>query len=323
MRKILILSMFSAIFQFILFLASDSSFAIDPEKPSGTAEFVAAARALGAYEQDEKVRNPDYLAEKFISSDFWAKSIITIEDMRKGSGKKRFLSPGYYLMTARTKHYDAILKEEGIKGIKQVVNLGVGYDTRAYRFHDTMPNVKTIEVDTPATIGQKKELVSKIFGALPAYVVYVAIDFDKQSLSDALLKAGYDKTQKTLFIWEGVTMYLTKEAVDGTLKFIAEQSAPGSSVVFSYCLQSVIDGNYSALASGPAAKLVAHLGEPFVYGIDPGKIKDFLKDRGFDLLSDMGDVEMEKMYLIRSDGTLYGQMVGYERQAHAVVTKKQ
>ncbi|OGP51354.1 MAG: hypothetical protein A2Y79_04045 [Deltaproteobacteria bacterium RBG_13_43_22] len=320
MIKKLIISVFSAIFQIFLILSPTPSSAIDPEIPSWTAEVVAAQRALGAYEEDVKVRNPDYLAEKFISKSFWDKSPLELDDMRKKrSGRlRRYLDGGYYFMTARTKHFDAILKEEGVKEIKQVVNLGVGYDTRAYRFHDAMPNVKFFELDTKATINRKKEIVAKIFGALPSYVVYIAIDFDKESLEDALLKAGYDKTQKTLFIWEGVTMYLTKEAVDGTLKFIAEQSAPGSSVVFDYCLKSVIEGDYSAYLSGPVVKLFASQGEPFVYGIDPKKIRDFLKDRKLELISDIGPEELEKMHLIRSDGTVYGKMSGYERITYAV-----
>jgi methyltransferase (TIGR00027 family) len=325
MIKILIMSVFSAIFQIFLILSPTPSSAIDTEIPSWTAEVVAAQRALGAYEEDVKVRNPDYLAEKFVSPIYWHNSPLELDDMRKKRSwrLRTYLDVGYYFMTARTKHFDAILKEEGVKEIRQVVNLGVGYDTRAYRYHDAMPNVKYFELDTKATIDRKKEIVAKIFGALPSYVVYIAIDFDKQSLEDALLKAGYDKTQKTLFIWEGVTMYLTKEAVDGTLKFIAEQSAPGSSVVFDYCLKSVIEGDYSAYLSGPVAKLFANHGEPFVYGIDPKKIRDFLKDRKLELISDIGPEEMEKMYLIRSDGAVYGKMSGYERITHAVITKKQ
>ncbi len=325
MIKIMIISVFSAIFQICLFLSPTPSSAIDQERPSWTAEVVAAQRALGAYEEDMKVRNPDYLAEKFVSSAYWQKSPLELDDMRKKRSwrLRQYLGGGYYFTTARTKHFDAILKEEGVKEIKQVVNLGVGYDTRAYRFHDAMPNVKFFELDMKATIGRKKEIIAKIFGALPSYVVYIAINFDKQSLEDALLKAGYDKTQKTLFIWEGVTMYLTKEAVDGTLKFIAEQSAPGSSVVFDYCLKSVIEGDYSTYESGPVVKLFASQGEPFVYGIDPKKIRDFLKDRKLELISDIGPEEMEKMYLIRSNGAVYGKISGYERITHAVITKKQ
>jgi methyltransferase (TIGR00027 family) len=321
MFKKLIFSLFSLIFQIFLFLAPAPSYAVLLNTPSWTAENAAAQRALGAYEQDEKIRNPDYLAEKFVSSEYWDSSTVKIEDVRDRTWKRRLIGDcWYYAFTARTKHIDAVLKEEGAKGIKQVVNLGVGYDTRAYRFHDTMPNVKFFELDMPALIARKKETVAKIFGALPSYVIYIAIDFEKQSLKDALMKAGYDKTKKTLFIWEGVTYYLTEEAVDGTLKFIAEQSAPGSSVIFEYLTKSYIDH----ITSEPdgTSKFVAGYGEPWIYGIDPWKIRDFLKDRGFNLLSDIGPDEMEKMYLINSNGSVAGEPCYYERIAHAMITKK-
>lgn len=280
------------------------------------------SRAVGAYEQDEKIRNPDYLAEKFISPDFWDKSKVTIEDIRKRSPKLKFLvGSGYYWMTARTKRIDAVLKDEGAKGIKQVVNLGAGYDTRAYRFHDTMPNVKFFELDMPAMIGRKKEIVAKIFGALPSYVIYIAIDFEKQSLEDALMKVGYDKTKKTLFIWEGVTMYLTKEAVDGTLKFIAEQSAPESSVIFEYITKSYLHSIVFERSAYTLARVVASHGEPYIYGINPWELEDFLKDRRLELLSDVGGFEMQKMYLIDSSGAIAGDVSG-ARIAHAVITKK-
>jgi methyltransferase (TIGR00027 family) len=322
MFKKLIFSLFSLIFQIFLFLAPVPSYAVLLNTPSWTAENVASYRALGAYEQDEKIRNPDYLAEKFVSPEYWDSSTVNIEDVRNKTWKRGLLADCiYYAMTARTKHFDSVLKEEGAKGIKQVVNFGAGYDTRAYRFHETMPNVKFFELDMLAMIARKKEIVAKIFGALPSYVIYIAINFEKQSLEDALMKAGYDKTKKTLFIWEGVTYYLTAEAVDGTLKFIAEQSAPGSSVIFDYCLKPVIDGDYSVSAKD-MMKYVERYGEPYVYGIDPRKLRGFLKDRGFELLSDIGPDEMEKMYLIDSNGSVAGEPCGYWRFSHAVITKK-
>lgn len=329
MSKKLIFSLFALMFQIFLLLAPAPSHAVLPNSPSYTAEVAAAQRAYAAREKDEKIRNPDYLAEKFVSS---------AVSMDIGGSKDCW----HYAFTARTKHIDAVLKQEGANGIKQVVNLGVGYDTRAYRFHKTMPNVKFFELDMPVLIARKKEIVAKIFGAQPSYVIYVPIDFEKQSLKDALTKAGYDKTKKTLYIWEGVTFYLTKDAVDGTLKFIAEESAAGSSVVFEYLTKSFIDQITSepppsAFTRGLAmltfgtstppgqniyAANVAMQGEPWIYGIDPGTIKDFLKDRGLRLLTDIGSDEMAKMYLIDSKGDVAGVPCDYERIAHAVIPKK-
>jgi methyltransferase (TIGR00027 family) len=179
--------------------------------------------------------------------------------------------------------------------------------------------VRFFEVDIPATQEEKKTRVKKALGSIPRQVVYVPIDFNTQSLEEALTKAGYDPTEKTFFIWEGVTMYLNGHGVDSTLDFIARRSAPGSSVVFDYLLQSVIDGTSDDFGCKRGAKRVAQWGEPWRYGIKQGAAREFCDERGLLLLSDLRPDQLETLYLIGKTGRADGPMAQCARIMHAAV----
>jgi len=166
-------------------------------------------------------------------------------------------------------------------GIEQMVNLGAGYDSRAYRFDALKRRVKVFEVDDAATQARKMEKLKKIFGSLPDNVVYVPIDFTRDKLGSRLFESGYDANLKTLFIWEAVTMYITAEAVDETLEFIAKNSGEGSSVTFDYIIPSVVDGTCKLKGAKEWRRNVRRFGEPFTFGIEDGAIYEFLSKRGF------------------------------------------
>ena len=292
----------------------------EPKSSSRSAEIVAAWRAIARHDPDERVRNPDYLAEKFISPGFLETIGLSsdFELSRKWIKRKGVFT--YYYVNARTHHIDSLLRKVASEGVKQVVILGAGYDSRAYRFRKIFPDLKFFEVDLPATQAQKKERLTEIFGSPPDRVAYAPMDFNTQRLEDVLKEAGYDPTRKALFIWEGVTYFITEEGVDGTLRFIAQHSAPGSSVVFDYMNRSVIDGDFSEY---PEARelfaVMAEKGEPYTFGIPEGGAKGFINQRGLEVLSDLGPDELTMRYLLRSDGTTDGPTVRFARIMHAVV----
>jgi methyltransferase (TIGR00027 family) len=218
---------------------------------------VCALRAVGAMHPDPKVRNPDYLAEKFVDEAFWRAS-----PFRTNPERARH-NPTYFAVNARTHHIDALLVDALSQGATQVVNLGAGFDSRAYRFRDRFPRVRFFELDLPATIAAKRERVVKIFGAVPDRVILVATDFNTRPLDAVLRDAGYDRTQRTFFIWEGVTMYLPEAANQSTLRFIRSGSGSGSSVVYDYVLDGALrpDGGGLYGAKSTAA-YVASVGNP-------------------------------------------------------------
>jgi len=196
----------------------------------------------------------------------------------------------------RDRYVDDVLKEcLEKKEVETVVNLGAGMDCRAY-YTPEVEKLLCFEVDHPTVIKKKMKKMKKILGKLPDNVVYVPIDFQKQSLDVKLKNAGYNLTSKTLFIWEAVTQYIPKEAINNTLKNIG-QTAPGSKLVFSYVIKSFIDGKYSNEGIKRLAKQLRKRNNSiFISGFDPAEMKDYLSKYSLTLIEDIDSVEMQKRY---------------------------
>ncbi len=197
---------------------------------------------------------------------------------------------------ARVRYFDDFVKASIDKGLEQLIILGAGYDTRAYRIEGLKGNVnvKVFEVDHPETQSLKKEKIAKIFGGLPDQVVYVPVDFDTESLGQKLLGNGYDRSKKTLFLMEGLVMYIPPKAVDEILSFIVNNSARGSEVLFDYFLQSVVDGTCEAGKN--MRDFAAEQGEPFLFGIEEGASEAFLMKRGFSRVQNVTSDDYKKAY---------------------------
>jgi methyltransferase (TIGR00027 family) len=266
-------------------------------KASRTADLAAVLRATESMKRADKRVCDDPYAKDFLSgiysvglkSRLLTKIALWYTELKSPGGIGHIV--------ARTKHYDDYLKTCIEDGIEQLVILGAGYDSRAYRFDELKGRVKVFEVDHPTTQRVKKEKVRKIFGSFPDHVVYVPIDFDKEKLEEKLLESGYDENLKTLFMWEGVVMYLTAEAVDETLDFVANNSGEGSSIVFDYILQSVMDGTCEFEEAEKWRKQVERRGEAPSFGIKEGAVAEFLSERGFYQVKDVNYQFLENTYL--------------------------
>lgn len=145
--------------------------------------------------------------------------------------------------------------------------------------------------------------------SIPKQLHFVSINFNKENLGEVLIKAGFKMNKKTLFIWEGVTEYLTPDTVDSTLDFISKTS--GNSVAFNYIYKSVVDGTCDYYGAKEIVKATLESKEPYQFGIEEGTIKQFLKHRGFEVVSHYTAEELEKKYLTRDDGSLFGRISGY------------
>jgi methyltransferase (TIGR00027 family) len=281
---------------------------------STTAESVCALRAVAAKHPDPKIRNPDYLAEQFVGAEFWRAS-----PFRDDPGRARH-NPNYFWVNARTHHIDALLVDALSAGVTQVVNLGAGFDSRPYRFGGRFPRVRFFELDLPAMTAAKRERVVKIFGAVPPGVVLVPTDFTTRPLEEVLREAGYDRRQRTFFIWEGVTMYLPEAADLTTLRFIRSGSASGSAVVYDYVLDAALlpdgGGIYGAKST---AMYLASVGEPLLTGWSQRQAAALATREGLVVVSDVGPAELTARYLIGSDGQPDGMMVEFPRIIHVRV----
>ena len=286
------------------------------------AEFAAGMRAIAAMDPDEKIRNPDTMARQFLSPAFWFWTALDEDYDKSMQFIKYYRVSTYYTQNACTKHIDSILSKAAENGLEQVVIIGAGLDSRAYRFQRQMPDVRFFEVDLPPAVARKQELVKAATGNLPESVRYVPVDYRNGSLDDQLKQAGYKRNAKTLFICEGVCQYIDAAAVDRTLAFISENAAPGSELVFDYIFEQIAKGDFSKMpwARFQAVRVAVH-GHPWKFGIDPGKAGDFVTSRGFSVVSDLGAKELAQRYLVGSDGKIDGQPTPFFRIMHAVIKK--
>lgn len=206
----------------------------------------------------------------------------------------RVIPGGTNYVIVRARYIDDYLNQCIEDGIEQLVLLGAGYDSRAFRFAALAQRVKVFEIDHPDSQRNKKEIVRKIFGCLPDHVIYVPVDFEKTKLGVSLFAHGYDKKKKTLFIWEGVTVYISREAVEETLAFVANNSGEGSSIIFDYIYKSAIDGGIKEAENMKTQ--AAEASESFKFGIKEGAAEEFLTKRGFDNVKNMNAKSLEERY---------------------------
>jgi methyltransferase (TIGR00027 family) len=190
---------------------------------------------------------------------------------------------------ARTKWIDDEAAQ-ALAFVPQLVLLGAGFDTRAYRLPSAQ-RATTFELDHPETSRAKKAVLRQKFGILPNHVRFVEIDFNQQSMTGALHQAGFDSTQPACFIWEGVTNYLTAEAINDTLRQIA-QAAAGSILLFTYIHRGVLDRPDQFFGAGKMRSRVQSYGEPWTFGLHPEVIQEYLAERGLHLLEDLSVAEV-------------------------------
>jgi methyltransferase (TIGR00027 family) len=204
---------------------------------------------------------------------------------------------------ARTRLIDDVLSGIGPE-IGQVVILGAGFDSRAFRL-EALAGRTVFEVDHPATQVTKRTIIDRIGleDAGAARVVYVAVDFERDALDLRLEAEGFDRSAPSLFLWEGVTNYLTAKAVDQTLATIRTLSAAGGLLVFTYVHAGALDGSVHFPEARRWLKGVALSGEPWTFGLRPDELDAFLERRGYALVSDVSTAEAgERWFPVRGRG---------------------
>jgi methyltransferase (TIGR00027 family) len=265
------------------------------KQTSGTAMATAFMRALAAYDPRKEIKGNDYLAQIFLEE----KQKKPLKDLAiRAWVVKNKIAPGAYeFMIARTAFFDRIVEQALRDNIEQVVFLGAGYDSRPYRFRKFIQDTKIFELDAGPTQQHKKECLEQAKISIPEQVIFVPINFETNNLRDTLMEAGFSRERKALFIWEGVTYYLSTEAVDNMLRFVRLNSPSGSLISFDYA--SLSD---EALNEDGAKELRKHMksrysNEPTKFGIEAGKIEAFLAERGLEVVEHLAAAEMDEKYL--------------------------
>lgn len=197
---------------------------------------------------------------------------------------ERAVPGSWSLITCRKRFIDDKVAE-ALASIDAVVVLGAGMDTKAYRLAQRS-DVPVFEVDLPINIERKKAAVQRAIGGVPASVHLVPLDFEHDDLIGALTGHGYRPDARTFFIWEGVTQYLTEDAVRATLT--ALQPAPaGSRLVFTYVRKDFIDG-VKMYDAAILYKRFRQRQQVWKFGLDPDAVSDFIAEYGWRLVEQAG-----------------------------------
>lgn len=219
----------------------------------------------------------------------------------------------YGSQVMRTRYLDDVVRMQALLGVTQLVILGAGLDTRAYRLPE-LAATTVFELDLPATQAMKRERLGAT-APLAREVRFVAAELGREPLGEVLDSAGLDLARPALFLWEGVTQYLTEDAVRSTLAYVGA-AAPGSALALTYALPHLVGGH-----RGQGWMLTIGLtggdDEPWVFGADPATMRGLLEDSGLWVLDDVGEAEYQSRYL-RPEGRRLAVNPG-ERAALAVV----
>jgi len=195
-------------------------------------------------------------------------------------GKETLVStPGRRLLM-----FDRIM-EKSIDEVEQIVIPGVGFDLIALRFTEGK-EVRVFELDQVGTLNVKIETLKRA-GIKHDWVTYIPVDYSKESWVEKLLEAGFDKTKKTLFLWESVSLFLEVDVVKETLKQMAGLCVDGSKVAQDFYSSAFVSGGISRTVKR-TSRMMEKMGEPWKFGIDMtddprAAVEAFLKECGLQI----------------------------------------
>jgi methyltransferase (TIGR00027 family) len=255
-------------------------------QPSRTAWAAAAHRAAHQVLEQGLIFS-DPLAVRILGQD--AERVAREAEARPSSRAMRLF------IAARTRFAEDSLTAAFHRGARQLVVLGAGLDTYAYRspFGDPL---KIFEVDHPATQAWKRKRLADAAIPIPPSLTFAPIDFERQTLPEGLAAAGFDPSQPAFFTWLGVVPYLTEDAIWSTLAFIASLSN-GAHVVFDY---SEPPHALSPATREYLERRAAHveaLGEPWLTYFEADTLKEKLLSLGFTEVDDLGPPQIAARYI--------------------------
>jgi methyltransferase (TIGR00027 family) len=222
----------------------------------------------------------------------------------------------YEYVIARTKFIDSEFGKALQDGVEQAVIFGAGFDSRAIRFRHRSKSAVIFELDAPVTQTAKIMRYKEKGIATPENLVFIPVDFERESISDRLVESGFKRDRKSLFLLEGLTMYLQPGSVDNTFKIIREFAGTGSVLLFDHIYASIVRGENLYEGERQLTLSVSKRNERFCFGIEKGSIKEFLSGYGFEALQVMDSNALENMFFKDKDGKILARVNG----THCIIT---
>jgi methyltransferase (TIGR00027 family) len=268
------------------------------DETSRTAQYMALFRALEAKRNSGNKLFSDPYAIHFLEARLrFATRMSKYPIIRKYIGNiiQKKVPGAFSSGIARTKYIDELLQSAITSGVEQVVILGAGFDTRALRL-GFLESIPVIEIDHPNTSNFKIETYKRRIGYVPKNIDFLQIDFNKQSLEQLALQHHFDFTKPTAVIWEGVTNYLTEDAVKNTFAFFSN-FAKNSHIIFTYVHKKILDNPSSFLGGEKLLRDLEDLEEQWTFGFLPEELPDYLSQFHIRLIEDLGANEYREKYL--------------------------
>jgi methyltransferase (TIGR00027 family) len=196
-------------------------------------------------------------------------------------------------LACRKRYIDEKL-DAALADIDAVVVLGAGLDTRACRFA-RRTDVPMFEVDLPVNIARKAATVRRVLGGAPPSVHLVPVDFERDDLSAVLAEHGYRQDFRTFFIWEGVTQYLTEDAVRASFDYL-KTAASSSRLVFTYVRRDFIDGQ-NLYDTPYTYRKMRGRSQLWRFGMRTEEVPDFLAQYGWRVIEQAGPDYLLQHYI--------------------------
>lgn len=256
-----------------------------PNDPSRTALMVARQRAAHQLLDHGAILN-DPFALQILRED--EKAVLQFANAHP------MASIGRLITSARSRIAEEALSNAVQSGIRQIVILGAGLDTIALRNPHATQSIQIYEVDHPATQEDKRQRLAEAHIALPACLTFVPVDFERDALRETLDAAGFQQNAPTFFTWLGVVPYLTPEAIDGTLDFIA--SIRNSEVAFDYLEPPEAFSEELRQIEQERTEQLKKIDERSVSRFDAAGIAALLHSHGFSVIEDIGFREIASRF---------------------------
>ncbi len=266
--------------------------------PSETAQSAAVFRAAHQI-LDRPLIFDDPLALRIIGAKAESALRADLMQFQRRRSLRTFLA-------LRSRYTEDELARAVQRGVRQYVILGAGLDTFPYRNHYPASRLRVFEVDHPATQFWKRARLGEAGIAIPDSLTFTPIDFERQTLNEGLRLAGFNTDEAAFFSMLGVVVYLTKQAIMETLKFVASLPA-GSEIVFDYGIPSSSLTERQRFARQLGADRANSIGEPWITYFDPPSLETELRHIGFRRVEHLGPNEANERYFKdRTDGLRIG-----------------
>lgn len=266
------------------------------DRISETAIAIASLRALSNYETDVTVQSHDGLAEFFLPED----RQTALRTLNSREQIKQHIPKGMYeYVIARTKYFDSIFVDTIQHPIEQIVLLGAGYDSRPYRFSPLITTTRIFELDMKPTQDHKLGCLRKNNVNIHPNISFIPMNFETDDPIAMLCQYGYDNAKQTLFVWEGVTFYLSHDTVTRMLRRLKDHSGVGSQVCFDF---QTIQQDSDLIQTGLQDEVIK-------FGIESGKIVNFVNAHQYRVVEHITAGDMERRFLTLQNGELFGRIM--------------